>query len=106
MKRAGSIIVLLVALVASTWAHGENDHVRGVVTAISAKSITIQLPDNKTKALALTAKSTFEKSGEPAHAKDLKAGERVVIDVPKGTSEARLIRFGPPKKSTRSSGGG
>lgn len=98
MKRIGLITALIVAFVGPIWAHGDYDHARGVVTAISAKSITIQLQDNKTKTLTLTAKSTFEKSGEPAQVNDLKVGERVVIEVPKGTTEARIIRFGPPKK--------
>lgn len=98
MKRLGASIALLVLIGGVAFAHGDNEHVRGVVTAISAKSITIQLQDNKTKTLTVTAKSTFEKSGEPTQVNDLKVGERVVIDVPKGTTEARIIRFGPPKK--------
>lgn len=105
MKRLGISIAVLGIVGAVAFAHGDNEHVRGVVTAISAKSLTIQLQDNKTKTLTLTAKSTFEKSGEPAQVKDLKIGERVVIDVPKGTTEARIIRFGPPKKTTKSTGG-
>lgn len=105
MRHLGASIALLALGGAVAFAHGDNEHVRGVVTAITAKSITIQLQDNKTRTLTLTAKSAFEKSGDPAQIKDLKVGERVVIDVPKGTSEARLIRFGPPKKPTKPSGG-
>ncbi len=101
MKRFALIAALAIAVSAPVWAHGTFDHVRGVVTAISAKSITIQLEDQKTKTLTLTAKSTFEKSGAAVKAGDLKVGERVIIDVPKGTSEARIIKFGPQKETKK-----
>ncbi len=82
-------------------AHGDNDHVRGVVSEVKASSLTVQLAPQGTKTLVLNDKTTFEKSGKPAHLADLKIGDRVVVDVPKGSNEARLIRFGaaPPKKT-------
>jgi hypothetical protein len=87
------------ALGAAPSAHGNNDHVRGVVTELSATSVTVQVSGQGSKTLSLTPKTTFEKSGKPAHFADLKVGDRVIIDVPKGTTEAHEIRFGAaPKK--------
>ena len=98
MKRLAVLILFLSFVSAGTavLAHGNNDHVRGVVTQISTASVTVQVSDQATKTLTLNDKTTFEKSGQAAHASDLKVGDRVVIDVPKGTSEALLIKFGAP----------
>jgi hypothetical protein len=98
MKRLAVLILFISFVCAGTavLAHGNNDHVRGVVTQISTASVTVQVSDQTTKTLTLNDKTTFEKSGQAAHASDLKVGDRVVIDVPKGTSEALLIKFGAP----------
>lgn len=82
-------------------AHGNNEHVRGVVSAISDTSITVQTPDKSTKTLTLTAKTAFEKGGVKVTRNDLKVGDRVVIDVPKGTLEAAEIQAGAPKKASK-----
>lgn len=96
MKRLATIIVSFAVAGTFVLAHGGNDHIRGVVTTISAESVTVQTTDKAkaTKTLTLTAKTTFEQGGKPAHLSDLKVGDRVVIDVPEKTSEALLIRFG------------
>jgi hypothetical protein len=98
MKRIAALTLLFAFVSAGTalLAHGNNDHVRGVVTQISAASVTVQVSAQSTKTLTLNDKTTFEKSGQAAQATDLKVGDRVVIDVPKGTTEALLIKFGAP----------
>jgi hypothetical protein len=103
MRRLGivlSALTLFIMLAAAAFAHGNNDHVRGVVTQISADSVTVQLQDQTSSTLALTAKTSYEKSGKPVQLGDLKIGDRVVVDVPKGTKEALLVRFGPPPAKT------
>ena len=101
MKRLAISCVFVLGLGAMVGAHGNNDHVRGVVSEVSAASLTVQVAGEGNKKLVLNDKTAFEKSGKPAHLADLKIGDRVVVDVPKGSSEARLIRFGaaPPKKT-------
>lgn len=93
-------LILLIAAVFTTgtlaFAHGDNDHVRGVVTQVTPTSVTVQVSGTVVKTLSLNNKTTFERSGRSARAGELKIGDRVVVDVPKGTTEARLIRFGPP----------
>jgi hypothetical protein len=104
MKRLAVLTFLFAFVLAGTavLAHGNNDHVRGVVTQISTASVTVQVSAQTTKTLTLNDKTTFEKSGQAAQSSDLKVGDRVVIDVPKGTTEALLIKFGapPPKKGS------
>ena len=80
-------------------AHGDNDHVRGTVTQISAQGITIQTTAKAARTLALNDKTTFEKSRHKATLADLKIGDRVVVDVPKGTNEARVVQFGAAPKA-------
>ena len=96
MKRLLVLIALLLAAGTLGFAHGDNDHVRGVVSQLSATSVTIQVSATVAKTLSLNNKTTFEQSGKAARFGDLKIGDRVVVDVPKGSTEARQIRFGAP----------
>lgn len=91
--------VLTLALAVPAFAHGTNAHVRGVVTQVTAKSVTVQLADNTTKTLTLSAKTTFERAGKAAAMTDLKVGDRVVIDVPKNSSEALEVQIGTAPKT-------
>ena len=99
MTRLATFVISVVVGGALVLAHGDNEHLRGVVTQISASSVTVQTADKATKTLTITAKTTFEQSGKTAHLADLKVGERVVIDVPEKSSEALLIKFGPAPKA-------
>jgi exosome complex RNA-binding protein Rrp4 len=96
LKSLAIFILSIVSMGTMVSAPGNNDHVRGVVTQISATSVTVQVSGQTTKTLTLSEKTTFEKSGRAAQLNDLKVGDRVVIDVPKGSTDASLIRFGPP----------
>jgi len=101
------IIALFFALLSTgavVMAHGDNDHVRGTVTQISAQEITIQTTGKATKTLTLNDRTTVEKNRQKATLADLKVGDRVVIDVPKNTNEARVIQFGAAAKPAASAG--
>jgi exosome complex RNA-binding protein Rrp4 len=98
MKQLLSVIALVLAISAGAVAHEGNDHVRGVVTAVSAQSVTVELADKSTKTLSISAKTALEASGKAAKLADLKIGDRVVIDVPEHTSNAVLIKVGAAKK--------
>jgi len=90
------ILIITTVLVAGTSlvAHEGNDHVRGTVTAVSAQAITVQTTEKATTVLAFTSKTTFVKGGKPARLTDLKIGDRVVVDVPKGTKKAEEVQIG------------
>jgi len=98
MKRLITLIVTVGLAGTIALAHGGNQHVRGVVTQISAQSITVQTADKATKTLALTDKTTFQRAGKSAHLDDVKVGDRVVIDVPQKTNNALLIQIGMAAK--------
>ena len=98
MKQLLSVIALVLAISAGAVAHEGNDHVRGVVTAVSAQSVTVELADKTTKTLSISAKTALEASGKAAKLADLKVGDRVVIDVPEHTTNAVLIKVGAAKK--------
>ena len=95
------VLALLLASGAPAFAHGANAHVRGVVTQVSAQSITVQLADKTTKTLTVNAKTTFERAGKAAAMTDVKVGDRVVIDVPKNSSEALEVQIGAAKAATK-----
>lgn len=98
MKRmvAISIAVLCVAVV--TWAHGNETHVMGTVTAISADSITVRTAarTHKMVTVFIVPSTKFLKSGAAASLKDLKVDDRVVIHAkPNGDKlEAVTVEFG------------
>jgi hypothetical protein len=98
MKQLLSVIALVLAISAGAVAHEGNEHVRGVVTAVSAQSVTVELADKTTKTLSLSAKTALEAAGKAAKLADLKIGDRVVIDVPEHTTNAVLIKVGAAKK--------
>jgi ribosomal protein S1 len=102
MKRILGLVFAALLLTIAAYAHGNNDHILGVVSQISDAGITVQLANKTSKTVTLVAQTTFEKSGHPAALRDLKVGDRVVIDVEKGKLEAHEVKFGPPaaKKAT------
>jgi hypothetical protein len=82
------------------FAHGGFDHVRGVVTQVSAQSITVKTTDAATKTLSIDDKTTVKKSSKAAVVSDIKVGDRVVIDVPEKKTNAVLIQIGTAAATT------
>jgi hypothetical protein len=82
------------------FAHGGFDHVRGVVTEVSAQSITVKATDATTKTLTVDQKTTVKKSGKAAAIADIKVGDRVVVDIPEKKMNAVLIQIGVAATST------
>jgi hypothetical protein len=102
---AALIFAVGLTLGVSVSAHGNNAHVRGVVTQVSAQSVTVQLANNTTRTLSISAKTTFLRAGKPAAATDVKVGDRVVIDVPKNSSEALEVQIGAAKAAAPAAAG-
>jgi hypothetical protein len=100
MKRLSLLFALIVALAAPAFAHGGNDHVRGVVTAVSAQSITVQTAGKATKTLTLTDKTEFKRGKQKATVADVKVGDRVVIDVPEKSTQAVEVTIGGAAPTT------
>ena len=100
MKRlvtlAGSVILAGTIVVA----HGGNEHVRGVVTQVSAQAISVKITSKATRTLTVTDKTAFKQAGKAARLSDLKVGDRLVVDVPEKTNDALLIQIGAATEAT------
>ena len=107
MKRVTGLVAAfaLIAIVAS--AHGNALHVRGVVTQISGPSVTIQPTGKGAKPLTFTVAdhTEIDKAGKVAAFKDVKVGDRVAVEIPKGKTVAESIKIGasPAAKPTAAS---
>jgi hypothetical protein len=99
MKRAIALFASIVVAGTVLFAHGGNEHVRGVVTQISAQSITVQTVDKASRTLSLTYKTTLKRAGKAAQLADVKVGAREVIDVPEKTTNALLIQIAAAAKA-------
>ena len=105
MKRVlGAITVFLMIGAIGAFAHGDAVHVRGTVTQITGQSVTIQPVTKGAKALTFTVAdhTEIDKMGKVAALKDLKIGDRVAVEIPKGKTEAESIKIGAatPAKPT------
>jgi hypothetical protein len=100
MNRLLALAAAFMLIGTLTYAHGGFDHVRGVVTQVSAQSITVKTTEAATKTLTIDDKTTVKKSGKAAVVADIKAGDRVVIDVPEKKTNAVLIQIGTAATST------
>jgi hypothetical protein len=84
-------------LVPLALAHGNEEHVMGTVTKITASSITVQTTAKQIVEVAVNEKTKFEKSGQAATLHDLTVGDRVVIHAGKSGNRltAHTVKFGP-----------
>ena len=85
------------------FAHNGMEHVMGTVKSISANSVTIETAAQNPKSItvALLPSTKFVKSGADASLKDLKVGDRVMVEAKENSSdklEAVSVTFGkqPP----------
>lgn len=71
----------------------------GTVTKITSTSISVMTAKHETKEVAVTDKTSFEKSGSSATIADLKVGDRVVIHAKESNEKltAHVVRFGKAK---------
>jgi DUF917 family protein len=106
MMKLRTILLSSALLFAMTsFAHNGNEHVMGTVTAISANSIAVQSTGKEAKitTVSVIPSTMFMKSGAHASMKDLKVGERVVIEAKENKDdklEAVSVTFGKPQPNT------
>jgi len=79
---------------ALAFAHGDAEHVRGTVTSVSDTQIVVQTTNKQTRTIPITANTMIMKGEAHLTAKDIKAGDRVVIDVDKKSKMATEIKVG------------
>lgn len=96
MKKVVLALALGVAFVSSAFAHGNETHLMGTVTTVTAGSITIKTAKNEMVTVAIDSTTNFIKSGSSANVKDLKVGDRVVVGAEKDGNKlhAHSVKFG------------
>ena len=94
MKSLVLAAALTLAVAGAAFAHGGNDHVRGVITQVSPQAITVQVSPKVTKTLTISDKTVYKRGGKTAQMSDLKVGDRVVVDVPEKTTQAVEVTIG------------
>ncbi len=107
MKRLLTLVAAFALAAAGASAHGDALHVRGVVTLIMGQSVTIQPTGKGAKPMTFTVAdhTEIDKAGKVAALKDVKVGDRVAVEIPKGKTEAESIKIGaaPAAKATPAS---
>src|SRR5262245_10735455 len=88
------ILAMFLMTSAIAFAHGDAEHVRGTVTSVTDTAITVQTTAKQTRTIPITAKTMIMKGEAHLTAKDIKTGDRVVIDVDKKSKMATEIKVG------------
>jgi hypothetical protein len=109
MKIRTAMLLLCAPLLAVlTFAHNGMEHVMGTVKTLSANSVTVETAgqDPKTIIVALLPSTKFVKSGADATLKDLKVGDRVMVEAKENSPdklEAVTVTFGkqPPHDASK-----
>jgi len=94
------IISLLLACAMQVFAHGGFDHVTGTVVKLDNNVLTVKTAKGDVP-VTLDAKTEISRNDKPAQAADLKAGVRVVVDIPEGskTKLAHSVKIGTAAKT-------
>jgi uncharacterized cupredoxin-like copper-binding protein len=89
------LLTAALAIASLALAHGGFDHVRGTVVGVSNNVLTVKTSTSSVD-VKLDDKTEISKAGQKATAADLKAGSRVVIDIPEGSKEkiAHSVQIG------------
>ena len=92
MNRKKSIrtLVAMAALMmasAIAFAHNGIEHVMGTVTAVTDTSITVDTVKHTAVTVMVAPSTTFSHKGAKASIKDLKVGDRVVINAKEGADK-------------------
>ena len=97
MKHAfWGLVSAFTLLGAITFAHGDAVHVKGTVTQINGRSVTVQPVAKGAKVVTFTVAdhTEIDRGTKVASLADLKVGDRVVVEIPKGKTEAESIKIG------------
>jgi len=73
-------LIMTAGLAWSALAHGGGEHVKGVVVSITPQALVVK-SEGKDMELMLMPSTVYEKSRKKATLKELKVGDKVVVDV-------------------------
>ncbi len=72
--------IAFMSLSLAALAHGGGEHVKGVVVSVNPQKLVVKSEEGNVE-LMLMPSTVFEKSHKKATVKDLKAGEKVMVDI-------------------------
>jgi len=75
---------------AIAFAHNGVEHVMGTVTAVTDTSVTMETTKHTSVTVLLDPSTTFSNNDAPASRKDLKVGQRVVVNA-KENADKKLV---------------
>lgn len=99
MKNLLSLTASILLLAGVAFAHGNEQHVMGIVSKVTDSAITVTTSKGKSIDVALTPQTTFTKEGKSITAKEIKQGDRVVVHAKKEGDklEAESVQIGVGK---------
>jgi len=97
--RIATLSVLLLAAAPEAFAHGDREHIMGIVEVRDAARLVVTTEAGTSHSIRVDGATRYQlATGEPGSPSDLLVGDRVVVDVA-GTGEtvtATTIRFSHP----------
>jgi len=96
MKHLATTPISMLIFTALILAHGNEQHVIGVVSAVTQDSITVETLKKEKLVVKLDPETKFQKGSEAATVNDVKAGECVAIHAVKDGDQlkAHTVRIG------------
>jgi len=96
MRKTTLLLAALCLSAGLALAHGNEKHVMGKVTQVSATQVTVQTSSGELQTVRIISTTQFVKGGAAAAITDLKVGDKVVIHAKpvNGGLEASEVRFG------------
>jgi len=91
MVRFALLTVAWLMVTASTFAHGNTQHVLGTVAAIDAKHIEVKTNKGTTVSVGLTKQTRFKEKSSPKSALPPSIGDRVVIEVMRDEKDSKVL---------------
>lgn len=97
MKKLCLVLVLSLAVLPAVWAHGNMDHILGIVVKIEGDTLTVERA-GQTLEVLLKDSTKYEDTGSVGKKEDLHVGDRVVIHAQKidGKEVAAEVRYRRP----------
>jgi hypothetical protein len=91
MKLRALVLIACISLItAAALAHGDEEHVIGMVASVTKDSITVKTNANAVVTVAVVPQTTFTKNKTAGKFSDLSVGDRVVIHA-KEPTEGKLV---------------
>ena len=99
-RTASTLLAAFMLTGAIAFAHGDAVHVQGTVTNVTDSAITVQTTAKQTQTITINAQTMVMRGSTHLTLKDVKVGDRVVLDVDKKTSVATEVKLGTAKTSS------